>query len=189
MIIGLTGGSGAGKSKISEHFDALGYKVIDGDQLSRKLCEKGQPTFKKIIETFGEEYLTSDGELDRKKLGGLVFSDSVALKKLEQITHTAITEATKAQIADVDKAVIEGAALHETEIPKLCNFCIFVSCPAEIRLQRIMQRDNITKEYAANRLNAQKSDDYYRSVCKYEVINDGSKNIAQQISTILETEE
>ncbi len=189
MIIGLTGGSGAGKSKICDWFKEQGYKVIDGDKLSRKLCEKGQPTLKKIMDAFGKEYLTPDGELDRKKLGGLVFSDSSALKILEQITHTAITEATKKEIQGVQKAVIEGAALHETEIPAFCDFCIFVSCPKEIRLKRIMERDGLTEEYAENRLNAQKPDAYYKLVCKYEVVNDGKADTAAQLLSILKKEE
>ncbi len=189
MIIGLTGGSGAGKSKISDWFKAKGYKVIDGDKLSRKLCEKGQPTLQRIIDAFGKEYLTSEGQLDRKKLGGLVFSDSKALKTLEQITHTAITEATKKEIQGVRDAVIEGAALHETEIPDFCDFCIFVSCPPQIRLKRIMERDDLTEEYAANRLRAQKSDDYYRQVCKYEVVNDGETDTSAQLLSILKQEE
>ncbi|MBR3943327.1 MAG: dephospho-CoA kinase [Clostridia bacterium] len=189
MIIGLTGGSGAGKSKISDWFKEKGYKVIDGDKLSRKLCERGEPTLKKIIDAFGEEYLTSDGQLNRKKLGGLVFSDSNALKILEQITHTAITEATKKELRGIRDAVIEGAALHETEIPALCDFCIFVSCPPQIRLKRIMERDDLTEEYASNRLSAQKPDDYYRRVCKYEVVNDGEADTTAQLLSILKQEE
>lgn len=181
MIIGLTGGSGAGKSKISVWFKEHGYKVIDGDKLSRQLCRKGEPTLQKIIDAFGEEYLTAEGELDRKKLGGLVFKDAEALKQLENITHTAITKAVEQEIKGVDKAVIEGAALHETKIPDLCDFCLFVYCPAEIRLKRIMERDNLTEEYARNRLNAQKPDSYYREKCKYEVVNDGVADIHQQL--------
>ena len=184
MIIGLTGGSGAGKSKISVWFKEHGYKVIDGDQLSRKLCQKGEPTLQKIIDTFGTEYLTEDGELDRKKLGGLVFKDANALKQLENITHTAITKAVEKEIEGVQRAVIEGAALHETQIPDLCDFCLFVYCPEEIRLQRIMERDNLTEEYAKNRLKAQKSDAYYREKCKYEVINDGVQDIDRQLEDL-----
>ena len=184
MIIGLTGGSGAGKSKISGWFEEHGYKVIDGDELSRQLCRKGEPTLQKIIDTFGEEYLTADQELDRKKLGGLVFKDAKALKQLEQITHTAITKAVEQEIKGVTKAVIEGAALHETQIPDLCDFCLFVYCPEEIRLQRIMERDNLTKEYAQNRLSAQKPDSYYREKCKYEVVNDGIQDVGQQLSDL-----
>lgn len=184
MIIGLTGGSGAGKSKISSWFKEHGYKVIDGDQLSRELCKKGQPTLQKIVDTFGQDYLTESGELDRKKLGGLVFTDVGALKKLEAITHTAITNAVKQEIKGIERAVIEGAALHETEIPDLCDFCLFVSCPEDIRLKRIMERDGLSEEYAKNRLKAQKPDTYYREKCKYEIINDGNADVNRQLEEI-----
>lgn len=184
MIIGLTGGSGAGKSKISTWFKEHGYKVIDGDRLSRDLCKKGQPTLKKIIDIFGEEYLSDDGELNRKKLGGLVFTDAKALKILESITHSAITEAVKKEIEGVSRAIIEGAALHETEIPDLCDFCLFVFCPMEIRLKRIMERDGLSEEYARNRLSAQKPDSYYREKCKAEVVNDGIQNVEEQLEAL-----
>ena len=184
MIIGLTGGSGTGKSTVSQWFIKKGYKVIDGDKLSRELTLPGSLVLGKIISEFGEEYLLSDGNLDRRKLGGLVFTDENARLKLNAILHPAITEEVEKEIADIKNAVIEGAAIHECDIWKLCDKCIFVSCPDEIRIERIMKRDNISREYAKNRVNAQKSDEYYREKCDIEIVNDGKQTLEQKLEDL-----
>lgn len=184
MIIGLTGGSGTGKSTVSLWFKKKGYKIIDGDVLSRELTEKGSPILKRITETFGEEYLLSDGSLDRRKLGGLVFTNEEARLKLNAILHPAIFDEVKDRIKDTENAVIEGAAIHECDIWKICDKCIFVSCPEEVRIDRIMKRDNISYEYAKNRVNAQKSDEYYREICDIEIANDGQKPLEQKLEDL-----
>ena len=125
-------------------------------------------TLKQIIQVFGEQFLTEDGNLNRRKLGLHVFSNAQALKELNRITHTAITQEVKRILAHTDKAVIEGAAIHECEVWTLCDCCIFVSCPKEKQIERIMQRDHLTREYAEKRISAQKSDAYYRQKCDYD---------------------
>lgn len=180
MIIGLTGGSGTGKSTVSDWFLKKGYKVIDGDKLSRELTVPGSPVLDKIISTFGKEYLLPDGTLDRRALGGLIFTDDAARLTLNSILHPAITDEVRKRIENVENAVIEGAAIHECDIFKLCDKCIFVSCPGDIRIKRIMERDNLTFEYAKNRINSQKSDEYYRGVCDIEIVNDGNSESLEQ---------
>lgn len=184
MIIGLTGGSGTGKSTVSLWFEKRGYKIIDGDKLSRELTVKGSPVLEKITEEFGSEYLLPDGNLDRRALGGLVFTNEEARLKLNAILHPAITDEVKRQIAGTENAVIEGAAIHECDIWKLCDKCIFVSCPEKIRIERIVKRDNISYEYAKNRVTAQKSDDYYREICDIEIVNDGQKTLEQKLEDL-----
>lgn len=184
MIIGLTGGSGTGKSTVSLWFLKKGYKVIDGDKLSRELTVKDSDILNNIINEFGEEYLLSDGNLDRRALGGLVFTDENARLKLNSILHPAITEEVTRRIEGVKNAVIEGAAIHECDIWKLCDKCMFVSCPKEIRIKRIMERDGITYDYAKKRIDAQKSDEYYRRVCDIEIANDGLQPIEQKLEDL-----
>ncbi len=181
MIIGLTGGSGTGKTTVCQWFAKKGYCIIDGDQLSRQITAKGSETLKQIIQVFGAQFLTEDGNLNRRKLGLHVFSNAQALKELNRITHTAITQEVKRILAQTDKAVIEGAAIHECEVWTLCDCCIFVSCPKEKQIERIMQRDHLTREYAEKRISAQKSDAYYRQKCDYEIVNDGEKSIEEQL--------
>lgn len=181
MIIGLTGGSGTGKSTACQWFEQKGYKVIDGDKLSRALTVKGSETLKNIVEAFGEEFLETDGSLNRRKLGAHVFSDGKELEKLNKITHTAIAKEVQRLLQGVKKAVIEGAAIHECDVWKLCDACIFVSCPKEMQIARIMKRDSLTYEYAKNRVAAQRDDAYYREKCDFEIINDGEKSIEQQL--------
>ena len=113
MIIGLTGGSGTGKSTVSAYFKEKGYTVIDGDALSREITTKGSKTLEKITEAFGAQYLNADGELKRLELGALVFQDPKALETLNHITHSAITEKVKEILAKTNKATIEGAAIFE----------------------------------------------------------------------------
>lgn len=180
MIIGLTGGSGTGKSTVSNWFLKKGYKVIDGDKLSRELTVPGSIVLSEIVSAFGKEYLLPDGNLDRRALGGLVFTDENARLTLNGILHPAITNEVKRQILGVENAVIEGAAIHECDIWKLCDKCMFVSAPEDVRIKRIMYRDNISHEYAKNRIKAQKSDEYYREKCDIVLINDSTDEILEQ---------
>lgn len=184
MIIGLTGGSGTGKSTVSGWFLKKGYKVIDCDEISRELTQPGSHVLKKIAETFGEEYLSWEGRLNRKALGALIFSRESARLTLNAILHPAITYEIRRRIKGVRKAVIDGAALHECDVYKLCDKCIFVSAPKEIRIKRIMERDDIDYEYAERRVEAQKSDEYYREKCDYEIVNDGTESFEQALEDL-----
>lgn len=184
MIIGLTGGSGTGKSTVSEWFLKKGFKIIDGDVISRSITKKGSPVLKKIGETFGEEFINHNGELNRKALGGLVFSDAEALNKLNEITHPAITDEVKKALQNTKNAVIEGAAIHECDIYKLCDLILFVSCPKEIQIERIMKRDNLSYDYAKKRVEAQKSDEEYRKLCDLELKNDGTDEIYKKLEDL-----
>lgn len=184
MIIGLTGGSGTGKSTVSAYFKEKGYTVIDGDALSREITTKGSKTLEKITEAFGAQYLNADGELKRRELGALVFQDSKALETLNHITHSAITEKVKEILAKTNKATIEGAAIFECDIYKLCDITLFVSCPKEERIKRIMARDNLSYAYAKSRIEAQKSDEYYRKMCDFEIVNDGKQDIKRQLEAL-----
>ena len=184
MVIGLTGGSGTGKSTVSEWFLKKGFLVIDGDKISREITKKGTPVLDKIIEKFGREYLSDDGSLDRRALGGLVFSNQAALTELNKITHPAITKEVKRRLENTENAVIEGAAIFECDMHKLCDKILFVSCPYEIRIDRIVKRDNISYDYAKKRIDAQKSDEYYRALSDLEIVNDGTLSLEQKLEAL-----
>lgn len=184
MVIGITGGSGVGKTTVCKWFLKHGFKVIDGDKISREVTLPDSPVLNEIADAFGKEFILPDGTLDRKGLGKLVFSDEKALQKLNGIIHPAITEKVKEELCNTENAVIDAAALHECDVYKLCDFCIFVSAPIGIRTERIAKRDNITEDYAKMRISAQKSDEYYREKCKYEIINDGILSTDTQLEAL-----
>ena len=172
MVIGITGGSGAGKTTVSKEFINAGFNIIDADEVAHRVMRKGSKCLDEVIEAFSEEYLTKDGELDRKKLGSLVFNCPEKLALLNSITHKHIINEIKEQMTD--KTVIDAISLFETELYTLCDSTIFVYCPKEIRVKRIMEREHINEEYALSRINAQKSDEYFKSKAELKNISSNS---------------
>lgn len=179
MVIGITGGSGGGKTTVSREFEKIGFNVIDADEVAHKVMKKGTKCFAEVVEAFSKEYLKEDGELDRKKLGNLVFNCPQKLEILNSITHRHIIEEIKKQIND--KTVIDAISLFDTELYNLCDSTIFVYCPKDKRVIRIMERENIEEEYALSRINAQKDDEYFKSKADFTVINDGEHDILKQL--------
>ena len=143
---------------------------------------KGTDCLKEVIEAFSDEYLNDDGELDRKKLGSLVFNSPEKLELLNSITHKHIIKEIKSQIEE--KTVIDAIGLFDTELYKLCDSTIFVLCPEESRIERIMAREGISREYATSRIKAQKSDKYFKEKADFVIINDGKENIKNQLKGI-----
>ena len=168
FVIGLTGKTGAGKSTIAEKLKKLSCYIIDGDVLARKVTEKGSDALKELADAFGYDIIDSDGELKRNLLAQRAFSDKEGTETLNRITHPHITALFKNEIQRAAElgytvAVIDAAALLESECRKLCQKIVVVTAPVDIRLQRILRRDGISLEQAMTRINAQKSDEYYFS--------------------------
>lgn len=160
-IIGITGGMGAGKSVVSAELEKLGAKVIDADRISRQVTAKDGLAFSEIIESFGNGILAGNGELDRKKLGEIVFSDTEKLALLEKITHKHIFDEMKRQLDSciVEVAVLDVPLLFSSEFPFVCDVTVAVVADAEMRVSRIMKRDNITRDAALLRIKNQLTDD------------------------------
>lgn len=175
-VIGLTGKTGAGKSTVAEFLKKKGCFIIDGDKIARDILLPGEPAVKELSEAFGEDIILPDGNVDRKKLAARAFASAEGTDMLNRITHPRITERfiTERDKAEGDGykiAVIDAAALLESDCKGLCSFFIVVTAPEEIRLERILKRDGITKEQAMTRIKAQKSDEYYFSQADYVVKN------------------
>ena len=173
MIIGLTGGSGTGKSSATEFFKKKGFLILDLDKVSRKVCQKGEKCLEEIVKYFGCEILDENGELIRRKLGDIVFSDREKLEILNKITHKYIIAETKSFLKENDgkNIVLDAAVLFEAGAEKLCTHTLCVLSSFENRLKRIMARDNISKESAKNRILSQPDDEYYISRCDTAVYN------------------
>lgn len=175
-ILGLTGGSGTGKSAACTAFARLGCGVIDADATYRTLCDTCEPMLKEIQNVFGDVFST-DGKLDRKKLGAIVFADAQKLQQLNAITHPYIRQAACDAFAAYSKrgcllCIYDAPVLFEGRMETLCDKTCAVLAARNTRIARIVARDAITEEYAALRIDAQKDDAFYRERCDYIVQND-----------------
>ncbi|MDK2866876.1 MAG: dephospho-CoA kinase [Clostridiales bacterium] len=159
FIIGLTGGIGSGKSTVTKYLIDKGYPVVDADLIARHIVDRGSPALAEIINTFGESYLLSDGSLDRKKLGKLVFNDEAARTALNRITHDRIYQT----IWDEINTLKTSHVIIFADIPLLIESGRFdqydeiwlVYVPREIQIERLMQRDGVTEAFASTQLDAQ----------------------------------
>lgn len=175
-ILGLTGGSGTGKSAACTAFARLGCGVIDADATYRTLCDTCEPMLKEIQNVFRDVFST-DGKLDRKKLGAIVFADAQKLQQLNAITHPYIRQAARDAFAAYSKrgcllCIYDAPVLFEGQMETLCDKTCAVLAARNTRIARIVARDAITEEYAALRIDAQKDDAFYRERCDYIVQND-----------------
>jgi dephospho-CoA kinase len=164
MVIGLTGGIASGKSTISDMLRELGAAVIDVDLVSRDVVSQGKNAYNRIIECFGEDILLPDGEINRKKLGNIIFSDEEKLKLLNEITHPEIIENVCITIEALKKqhkkvVVVDAAILIEMGLNKHVDCVWLVLANRETQLKRVMERDNLSSEDAWNRINAQMSNE------------------------------
>lgn len=162
-IIGLTGGIATGKSQVSSILSELGAMVIDADIVAREVVQKGLPAWQQLKDTFGEEYFLSNGELNRRKLGQLVFSHPDELAKLNSITHPAIKAKIEERINDLKVqgyngiVVVDAALLLEAGWETMVDQVWVVDAPIEKRIERLMNRDNLTRDQALSRINSQMS--------------------------------
>lgn len=170
-VIGLTGPTGAGKSTVASVFKKLGCVVIDADILARGAVES-KDCLEKLKNAFGAEIINSAGVLDRHTLARKAFSSAENTEKLNQITHPAILEESIGKIAEAKKSdakaiIWDAALLFESGADSFCDTSIAVIAPPDSRLKRIMARDNISAELAAERMSAQHSNEYYSSHAVY----------------------
>ena len=178
MIIGITGGTGCGKTTLLDELKKLGAMVLDCDAIYHQLLATDSGLLNAIENCFPGT--VENGVLQRKKLGSLVFSDEKALQDLNRITHAAIrTEVLQRLESKPTLAAIDAIALFESGLAELCDVTVAVIAPEEIRVQRIMARDGITADYARSRIAAQKRDDWFRTNCDYVLENDGEKEAFQ----------
>ena len=173
-LVGITGGSGCGKSHLSGLLRERGIPVIDCDLVSREIMSKGKPCTKEVIDFFGEE-IAPYGEVNRRKLGKIVFSDPEKLKKLNEITHKYILADIYNKMEKEDSYVVclDGATLIESGIE--CDVLVGILADKQIRKNRIMGRDNLTEEDAENRIQAQKDDSFYIENCDFVVYNNSGE--------------
>ena len=174
-VIGLTGGTGAGKSAVSRFLESKGATVIDADALSREITKEGGVAIHEIDEAFPG--VINDGVLDRKALGKIVFSDAEKLLILNRITHKYIIKLTEEEIEKSDGLIIlDAPLLFEAGEDSLCNKVIFVAADDDVRIKRIMERDNLTYQDAEMRINARNLSTIIEK-CDFVVENNGDVKV------------
>lgn len=189
-VIGLTGQSGSGKTTISSYLRSKGFIIIDADEISRKVLSISECK-EQLINYFGKEILLPNGAIDRKKLAINAFSSSENTKVLNEITHPIISKRIQSLLQkyklEYNKIVLDVPLLFETELNKFCDVVISVLADESLRLQRIVNRDNIDVNVADLRLRAQKDDEFYKIKSDFIIYNNSSKeDMFMKVNEILE---
>jgi dephospho-CoA kinase len=161
FLVGLTGGIASGKSAVAEMLEELGAHVIDLDVLARRVVEPGEAAWQEIVEHFGKKVLDGDGNIDRRRLGEIVFADDAERAVLESLTHPRIRQEFVVEvrtIADREPGSIIVAVvplLVESRLQSLFDHVVVVFAPADAQLDRLMRRDGLEREAARARVEAQ----------------------------------
>ena len=147
-IVGITGLIASGKSTLSSYLKSQGYKIVDADAISRDITKKDRIGYAKVIEEFGRDILSSNGEIDRAKLSNIVFNDKNSLKKLNDTLHPLIFQEIDRQLdlyKDEKILFLDAPLLFEAKLDKKCDELILVVCDEDVQISRIQKRDN--KDY------------------------------------------
>ena len=190
MILGITGSSGAGKSTVCEILERkYSSQTINADKIAKQLSKQGTNYLQEIIQNFGDDILLEDGELNRRKLANIIYSNPEKRDELNNITFKYIKNEIKEQIAKSNNNIIaiDAPLLLEANLQEICDKTIAViSEDRNLQIKRIIKRDNIDKEHAIARLNAQHPNEFYIKNCDNTLIND--ETLEQQIEKLLSSE-
>lgn len=179
MILGITGGTGCGKTTLLNILREQGALVLDCDEIYHELLKRDASLLAAIDARFPGT--VENGTLQRKKLGSLVFSDKNALLDLNTITHAAVKQEVLRRLADKPAlAAIDAIALFESGLSALCDVTVAVTAPVEDRVRRLMRRDGIPESYARSRIAAQPEEDWFREKCGFVLENTGTQPAFQE---------
>ena len=194
LKIGLTGGIGSGKTTAAKRLLALGARVYHADEISRRALDPGAVCYDRVVSAFGREILQSDGTIDRKRLGQLVFADEEKRQRLNGIVHPYVIEELFAR-AESDLAnepdgiaVFEVPLLFESGLHTKMDYNIVVSCTEENRVRRVMERDNLTREQVLARIQAQMPEEEKLLLADSILFNNGTEDdLIAQVDALYDT--
>jgi len=176
FIIGLTGNIATGKSVVRRMLEHLGAYTIDADTLAHRAYAKGAPGYQPVIDKFGKWLLNREGEIDRKKLGNLAFSDGEAMRQLEEIIHPLVRQATELLIKRASQPVvaIEAIKLLEGDLRTVCDSIWVTNAPEVIQVERLMRKRGFTREQAQERIHLQSPQSQKVTMANMVITNTGS---------------
>lgn len=187
MVVGLTGQTGAGKTTVCKIFSENGFSIINADHVARQVREKGQPCLKEICEFFGKDILLENGILDRPKLAGLVFTDKKKLELLNSITYPYITSEILKTIRRLSfqgnkLILLDAPTLFESRADDFCELIISVISRDNLRLERIVERDKISRESAQYRMDSQLKEEFFRQNSDFIIKNNSDINNLYEVT-------
>lgn len=192
MVIGITGGVGAGKSRILDILkEEFGAQVIQADLVAKELEEPGQPGYQKLVETFGRGILSEDGTIDRAAFASLIFSDEAALEQVNDIIHPMTWQAVKERVAKshADLVVVE-AALFDEKSREVCGELWFVDTDEENRILRLLANRGYSREKSLSIMEKQPSRETFLALADRVIDNNGTvEDVQSQIGQILKRQE
>ena len=177
LVVALTGGIGAGKSTVAQNFAELGALVIDADQLARLAIERGSDGFAEVLLRFGDEIILN-GDIDRKKLAEIVFSDEAARKDLEKIIHPRVQAIFSEAVEDLehnDILIYEIPLLVETDAAEKFDYIITVEADLDLRKERLLKKGLYISQIE-KRMAAQATQESREAIADYVIYNDGDED-------------
>ncbi len=191
-VYGLTGGIGAGKSTVANMFQESGIPVVLADDVGREVASKGSDGLAEIVRSFGPDVLDSNGELDRRKLGTLIFNDPDRRRELEAILHPRVRDQSRELFSQLEQAgnqivVYESALLYETQRHTEMRGVILVTASEEQRIARVRSRDGSEEEAVRQRIKAQMDDEEKRGLADYIIENNGNlQALRREVDSLIE---
>jgi dephospho-CoA kinase len=190
-VFGLTGGIGSGKSTVAALLRDRGVEVVDADALAREAVAKGSAGLSQVVEAFGDAVLDASGDLDRKRLGALVFDNAEERRRLNAITHPIVRELSQQRFAELDRQGVELAAydvplLFEVGLDHVMRPVVVVHASEATQVERVVRRDGLSEDEARARIRAQLPLAEKRARADYVIENDGTpEQLIAQVDALL----
>ncbi len=192
LVVGLTGGIASGKSTVGRMFREAGIPVICADELAHEVVRPGSPALDEIRQTFGDEFIDSEGNLNRAAMASLVFEDQDKRKELESIIHPRVADEQEKLIREFalqgyEIVIVDVPLLYETRLESSFDMVLVAYVPPEVQIQRLTARDRITESEARARLDAQLPIDKKKELAAAVIDNSGPlEHTKEQVLRIIE---
>lgn len=187
LKVGLTGGIGSGKTTVAKIFSTLGIPVFDADSAAKNVMNENEALKQKITDAFGDAAYV-DGILDRKYIAGIVFNDPLKLEQLNALVHPVTIAMAEKWFSEQKTAYVikEAALMFESGAAAGLDFIIGVTAPLALRIQRVIQRDKVTREEVLARMHRQLDEHMKMKLCDFVLVNDERELLIPQVVAVHE---